>query len=163
MNLAKNKVLTWCLLGLAIALLDQFSKWLATTYLIYQQPVSLLSFFNLTLAHNTGAAFSFLGDAGGWQRWFFIGITVAIIFFLLRTLFKLSPTEKLTAFAIALVLGGAIGNLYDRVVLGYVIDFFDFHINDWHYPIFIVADSAICIGVSIWLIVSLKNRINFYG
>lgn len=157
MSLAKNKALLWCLLGLAIALLDQFGKWLATTYLGYQQPVPLLSFFNLTLAHNTGAAFSFLGDAGGWQRWFFIGITIAIVFFLLRTLFKLPSTEKLTAFAIALILGGAIGNLYDRFVLGYVIDFFDFHINNWHYPIFNIADSAICIGVAIWLLASCKK------
>lgn len=157
MNLNKTRIGLWCLVALVIVLLDQCSKWLATTHLIYQQPVSLLPFFNLTLAHNTGAAFSFLGDAGGWQRWFFVGITIAIILFLLRTLFKLSSAEKNTAFAIALIFGGAVGNLYDRIVLGYVIDFFDFHINQWHYPIFNVADSAICVGVAIWLLTSLKK------
>lgn len=110
------------------------------------------------MAHNTGAAFSFLSSAGGWQQWLFIAIGIAISVAILHSLYRLPTYEKWQACGLALILGGAIGNIYDRIAYGYVIDFFDFHINSWHYATFNVADSAICFGVVIWLLRSLKSK-----
>jgi len=104
---------------------------------------------NLTLMQNHGAAFSFLADQGGWQRWFFVVLTLVITVFLLRWLRSLPETEKGEAIAISLIIGGAVGNLIDRVQYGYVIDFLDFHAMGWHWPAFNVADSAITIGAAI--------------
>jgi signal peptidase II len=104
-------------------------------------------FFNVVRVHNSGAAFSFLASAGGWQRWFFtaIGIGAAL---LMVWLLKKHAGQKLFAFAIASILGGAVGNLIDRVLYGYVVDFLDFHWRGWHFPAFNVADSAITIGAA---------------
>ena len=143
----------WLWLGLAliIMLADQFTKTLVVGYYQLGDSTRLTSFFNLVRAHNTGAAFSFLAGAGGWQRWFFttIGIVAAVVItWLLRT----HSGQKLFAFALACILGGAIGNVIDRVMYGYVVDFLDFYYGSWHFPAFNVADSAISLGAAclIW-------------
>ena len=107
----------------------------------------MTNFFNVVRAHNTGAAFSFLAGAGGWQRWFFTGIGVVAAIFMVWML-KSHPGQKLFSFAIACILGGAIGNVIDRLLYGYVVDFLDFHWKTIHFPAFNIADSAITIGAT---------------
>ena len=125
---------------------------MATEALELYRPVEVFSWLNMTLAHNYGAAFSFLSDAGGWQRWFFIVLSSGVSLVLLVWLIRLPRQEWLTALGLALILGGAIGNLVDRVQLGYVVDFIDVFYKDWHYPAFNVADSAITCGVVLLLL-----------
>ena len=139
----------WFLLALIIVLVDQISKWAAEAYLAPYQPVPVVPLFNLTLAYNTGAAFSFLSDAGGWQRWFFILLTVAVVAVLVNWLWRMRAEERLHAASISLILGGAIGNLIDRVLHGHVIDFIDVYYGSHHWPIFNIADSAITVGVTL--------------
>ena len=136
---------TWLGLALIILLADQFTKVLITGYYQLGDSTRVLGFFNVVRAHNTGAAFSFLANAGGWQRWFFTGIGVAAALFI-TWLLRQHAGQKLFAFAMACILGGAIGNVVDRVLYGYVVDFLDFHYAGWHFPAFNVADSAISIG-----------------
>jgi signal peptidase II len=140
-------------LGLALLVLavDQATKLWAAGTLDYGMPVTVLPFFNLTLVHNTGAAFSFLADAGGWQRIFFIVVSGVVSLVLVAWLWRLPRDARLLGIALALVLGGAVGNLVDRVAYGYVIDFLDFHAAGWHWPAFNVADSAISCGVVLLL------------
>ena len=141
-------------LGLALLLLalDQATKLWAAGALDYGMPVAVLPFFNLTLVHNPGAAFSFLADAGGWQRIFFIVLSGVVSAVLVAWLWRLPREARLLGVALALVLGGAVGNLVDRVAYGYVIDFLDFHAGGWHWPAFNVADSAISCGVVLLLV-----------
>jgi signal peptidase II len=115
----------------------------------------MFSFLNFRIAHNAGAAFSFLSAATGWQMVLFIMLAVVISFFLAAWLYRLPSSEKLNAFAIALLLGGAVGNLIDRARFGYVVDFVDFHIHAWHFATFNIADAAITIGVVLLLLRSL--------
>ena len=114
--------------------------------------MEVFGWLNMTLAHNYGAAFSFLADAGGWQRWFFIALTAVVSVVLLVWLVRLPRREWVTGLGLGLILGGAIGNVADRVRLGYVVDFIDVHFRGWHYPAFNVADSAITCGVALLLI-----------
>ncbi len=137
----------WLLLSFLVVVLDQLTKLWAQSALQYHQPIPVMPMFNLTLAYNTGAAFSFLSDAGGWQRWFFIVLTLIICGIILRWIWNMRAQERLHAAALALILGGAIGNLIDRVWLGYVIDFIDIYYQRYHWPIFNIADSAITVGV----------------
>ena len=143
-------------LALTIALLivcaDQATKQLAAALLEYGIPIPIFTGFNLTLLHNTGAAFSFLHDAAGWQRWFFTGIAFVVSIGILFWLRALDPTERWGPAALALILGGAIGNLVDRVLLGYVIDFIQLYYGRWSWPAFNVADSAISIGAVMLLL-----------
>ncbi|MDT8450005.1 MAG: signal peptidase II [Wenzhouxiangellaceae bacterium] len=145
----------WLLLAAVIVALDQWTKHLAVASLELYRPVELTSWANLTLAHNTGAAFSFLADGDGWQRWFFITFASAIGILLLIWLWRLPLTARALPVALMLLLGGAVGNLIDRIRLGYVVDFVDLHYAGWHWPAFNVADSAIVIGVTLMLIESL--------
>jgi signal peptidase II len=138
-------------LALLVLALDQATKLWAAGTLDYGMPVTVLPFFNLTLVHNTGAAFSFLADAGGWQRIFFIVVSGVVSLVLAAWLWRLPRDARLLGIALALVLGGAVGNLVDRVAYGYVIDFLDFHAAGWHWPAFNVADSAISCGVVLLL------------
>jgi signal peptidase II len=137
----------WPWLGLAVVVLiiDQFTKTLILGYYQYGAATELTSFFNIVRAHNTGAAFSFLADGTGWQRWLFTGIGVAAALFIIWML-KTHAGQKLFSFAMACILGGAIGNVIDRMMHGYVVDFLDFHLGGKHFPAFNVADSAITIG-----------------
>jgi signal peptidase II len=138
-------VLPWLGLALIILILDQFTKVLITGYYQLGDSTPVTSFFNIVRAHNTGAAFSFLHDAGGWQRWFFTGIGVAAALFIVWMLRK-HAGQKLFCFAMACVLGGAIGNVIDRVLHGYVVDFLDFYWRNMHFAAFNLADAAITLG-----------------
>ncbi|EHQ56651.1 lipoprotein signal peptidase [gamma proteobacterium HIMB55] len=126
--------------------LDQYTKALASAELQYRVPVEITSWFDLMLAHNTGAAFSFLASAGGWQRWFLAGVALVVSLVVSVWLTRLKHSEQLLGIALGLVLGGGLGNLIDRVSLGYVVDFISWHYNDWYWPAFNIADSAICVG-----------------
>ena len=145
----------WLLLAALVVALDLWTKHLATANLELYRPVPVTGWMNLTLAHNTGAAFSLFADAAGWQRWFFIVVASGISVFLVIWLWRLPLSARLLPAALMLILGGAIGNLVDRVRLGYVVDFIDLHYNNWHWPAFNLADSAIVIGVTLMLVESL--------
>ena len=142
----------WLLVSVAVIALDLYTKQLASSALVLYRPHEVFSWLNMTLAHNYGAAFSFLSSAGGWQRWFFITLASVVSLVLLVWLIRLPRREWLTGLGLALVLGGAVGNLVDRVRLGYVVDFIDVHFRGWHYPAFNVADSAITCGVALLII-----------
>ena len=150
----RNGVLAWpwFLLAAFVVLLDQYTKGLASSELAYARPVEIFSWFNLTLQHNTGAAFSFLSDAGGWQRWFFTLIAVVISIGLVVWLVVAERDDRLLALSLGLILGGAIGNLWDRVALGYVVDFISVHYGGWYFPAFNIADSAITVGAGCMLL-----------
>ncbi len=137
----------WPWLAWAVLLLvaDQFTKTLILGYYRLGDATYVTSFFNIVRAHNTGAAFSFLADAGGWQRWVFTGIGVAAALFIVWQL-RAHPGQKLFCFALSSILGGAIGNVVDRMMHGYVVDFLDVHARGWHFPAFNLADSAITVG-----------------
>lgn len=138
-------LLPWLGLALILLIADQFTKVLILGYYRLGDSTYVTSFFNVVRAHNTGAAFSFLASASGWQRWFFTGIGVAATLFILWML-KSHAGQKLFSFALACILGGALGNVIDRLLHGYVVDFLDFHYGGWHFPAFNVADSAITVG-----------------
>ncbi len=142
----------WLAVTALVILFDWHTKALASEALELYRPVEVFSWLNMTLAHNYGAAFSFLSDAGGWQRWFFIVLSSGVSLVLLVWLLRLPRQEWVTGLGLALILGGAIGNLVDRVQLGYVVDFIDVYYRSWHYPAFNVADSAITCGVVLLLI-----------
>ena len=144
--------LKWLMLSFIVLILDQVSKWLVISNMKLYESIQLLPGFNLTYVHNTGAAFSFLSDAGGWQRWLFALIALAISAVLTVWLLRLKSQETLLAISISLILGGAVGNLVDRIAYGYVIDFLDVYYQQWHWPAFNIADSAICIGVALMLL-----------
>lgn len=135
-----------------VIIADQLTKYLAVANLQFHIPVYVMPSFNWFLAHNTGAAFSFLQDAGGWQRWFFIGLAVVVSVVLLVWLRSLKAQQTWERVALALILGGALGNLIDRVHLGYVVDFIQVYYANYYWPSFNVADSAICVGAGmlIW-------------
>ncbi len=145
----------WYGLALLVVVLDQVSKEVASASLDYARPVVVTSFFNWTLLHNTGAAFSFLSDAGGWQRWFFILISAAISLVILVWMARLPAVARRQLVALALVLGGALGNLWDRMAHGFVVDFIQLHYGGYYWPAFNIADSAICVGAAILIIDSL--------
>jgi len=153
-------MLQWLWLSVFVITVDLFSKFLASTQLDYALSVPVLPFFNLTLLHNTGAAFSFLADASGWQRWFFAALAVAVSVMLILWLIRLKPSEKWIACALSLVLGGALGNLYDRIVHGYVVDFLHFYYDSYHFPAFNIADSAITVGAIMIAVDILRQHQN---
>ena len=138
-------MLPWLGLALLILIADQFTKVLILGYYRLGDATYITSFFNIVRAHNAGAAFSFLANAGGWQRWLFTGVGIAAAIFIIWML-KSHPGQKLFSVALAGILGGAIGNVIDRTLYGYVVDFLDFHYAGWHFPAFNIADSAISIG-----------------
>lgn len=157
MEKAPASNLKWLWLALLVIAVDLGTKALASSMLSYGDPVPILPVFNLTLLHNTGAAFSFLAEADGWQRWFFVALALAVSVVLIGWLRKLERHETWTAVAIALILGGALGNVYDRVVHGYVVDFLHFYWHDWHFPAFNLADTAITIGAGIMILDMFRN------
>lgn len=138
----------WLGIAALIIVLDHLSKWWVSATLDYQQFIPVWPFFSLVRVHNEGAAFSFLADAGGWQRWFFIGIGAVATVIIVRLL-KTHARQPRMAFALALLLGGALGNVIDRVVLGYVVDFLYFHYRSFAWPAFNIADSAISVGAAL--------------
>jgi signal peptidase II len=147
-------MLKWLWLSLLAVILDQASKLAIAGSMQLYESIEIVPFFKLTYVHNTGAAFSFLSEAGGWQRWFFAGLALAISAVIAVWLARLKKHETLLAVALALVLGGAVGNLIDRLAYGYVIDFLDVYYDTWHWPAFNIADSAITLGVMLMLLES---------
>jgi signal peptidase II len=145
----RNTTSLWVWLGLALVVLlaDQFTKVLIVSSYPLGEGFAVTSFFNIVRVHNEGAAFSFLASAGGWQRWFFTGLGVVAAAVMVWML-KKHPGQKLFGFAIACILGGAIGNVIDRVLYGYVVDFLDFHHAGIHFPAFNLADSGITLGAA---------------
>lgn len=142
----------WLLLSALVIVLDWETKRWASESLQLYRPQEVFSWLNMTLAHNYGAAFSFLSDAGGWQRWLFSVLAGVVSLVLIVWLIRLPRAEWLTGVSLSLIIGGAIGNLIDRIRLGYVVDFIDVFYRDWHYPAFNVADSAITVGVVLLLL-----------
>ena len=149
----------WLVISAIVVALDLYSKHLIQGMFAYGDHLTVNSFFDLVRYHNTGAAFSFLADAGGWQKLFFSvvsSIAITVIIYLLNKHAK----QKLFCIGLALVLGGAIGNLYDRLTLGYVVDFLYFHYENFYWPAFNVADSAICVGVALLFLDGFKKPQN---
>ena len=145
------------ILALVVLVLDIATKRWVESVLFHGQQIPLTGFFNLVLTYNAGAAFSFLSDASGWQRWFFSAIAAgasALIIYLLRK----HAAEKMFCIALSLILGGALGNLWDRITLGHVVDFLDFYISNYHWPAFNVADSAIFLGAMLLILDSFRRK-----
>jgi signal peptidase II len=151
-------MLKWCWISGLVLMLDQFSKWLANSALALGESIVLMPMVAITKAYNYGAAFSFLGSASGWQRWFFIVLAVVVSSVLLVWLARLAQHERGTALALSLILGGAVGNLIDRVLYGYVIDFIDVYYHAWHWPTFNIADSAITLGAGLLILDALVGN-----
>ena len=146
----------WCSLVVVVA--DQSTKFAAVEWLDPASSVELIPTLDLVLAYNTGAAFSLLSTAGGWQRWLFIGLALVICVFIVHWLRDLPRDARGTPLALSLILGGAAGNLIDRVHVGAVVDFIDFHVGDWHWPAFNMADSAICVGAALLVLDTFRRK-----
>ncbi len=150
-------IFRWLGISAMVIALDLYTKHLIQQAFQYEEHLTLTSYFDLVRYHNQGAAFSFLSNAGGWQQVFFSLVAVIAAAVIVRLLIR-HRHQSLFCFGLALVLGGALGNLYDRLTLGYVVDFLFFHYQAWYWPAFNVADSAICCGVALLLLDSFKNK-----
>lgn len=148
----RKELIIWYAISVVVILLDQVTKYAADNMLDYGRPVEILPVFDLTLLYNKGAAFSFLSDAGGWQRWFFLTISSVVSCVLVVWIYRLPSSQKLLALSLSLILGGAIGNLIDRAYFGHVIDFISVHYDNHYFPAFNIADSAITVGAALMLI-----------
>ena len=150
----------WRLLWLSalVVLFDQWTKTVASSHLALYIPQKVTSFFNLTLMHNEGVAFSILANQSGWQRYFIAVVASLIVIWLLYWLYQNKSSQRLQNTALVLVIGGAIGNIWDRIVLGYVVDFIELHYQQYYWPAFNLADSAICLGAVLLIIDAIKNR-----
>jgi len=146
-----RKLAGWLSISLLVVVLDQFTKWIVTSNLAINDHIPVWPVFSWVRWHNEGAAFSMLNDAGGWQRWFFVALAVGFTVFIIYELRRLPVSEKFMAFVYALILGGALGNLVDRLLLGHVVDFILVHYQDWYFPAFNVADIALSCGAALWI------------
>ncbi|MBI5451183.1 MAG: signal peptidase II [Gammaproteobacteria bacterium] len=144
--------LRWLWVSVLVIVLDQLSKYLATHSLELYQSVHVMPMFDLTLTYNAGAAFSFLSSASGWQRWFFIALALAVGTLIVVWLRRTPASERRAGLGLALILGGALGNVWDRIIHGRVIDFIDVYYAQWHWPVFNLADSAISLGAVLLVI-----------
>lgn len=160
MSLFKTSGLRWIWLAVLIFVLDIAIKFVVIGNMGYgwANRIEILPFFNLLYVHNYGAAFSFLGDQDGWQRWFFTAIAVGVCTMLLVWMKQLPAREKWNNIAYSLIIGGALGNVFDRVVHGYVIDYLDFYWGSYHWPAFNLADAAICIGAGMVILDGFLNN-----
>ena len=148
-------ILRWYILSAFVVLADQLTKNIVTENFLYGENLNVFSGVNLILIHNAGAAFSFLSDAGGWQRWLFLLISLIVSIILAAWLYRLKKTQFFMPLSLSLILGGAIGNLIDRIFLGYIIDFIDIFYKSYHWPVFNIADASITLGVAIFIINNL--------
>lgn len=146
----------WLCIAAILIILDQITKIAITSTFVYGESMPITSFFNLVLVYNKGAAFSFLASETGWQRHFFTVVGLGASAFIIYLL-KKNPGQRLLSWALTLILGGAIGNVIDRVLYGHVIDFLDVYIGNWHWPAFNIADSAICIGAVLFVYDELRR------
>lgn len=156
MSAASPKV-KWLWISLLVVVLDQASKQFAEAQLTPHQAVNLMPYFDWYLTYNTGAAFSFLADAGGWQRWFFTLVAIVISVIIVQWIRKLPQDETVTAISLSLILGGAIGNLIDRLYLGHVIDYIQVWLGSYPWPAFNIADAAISVGAVMLLLSSFSG------
>ncbi|WP_455204808.1 signal peptidase II [Kaarinaea lacus] len=157
-NERKAPMLKWLWVSGLVIILDLVTKAMASEYLLLHQPVNLFPGFNFTLMHNTGAAFSFLSEATGWQRWFFSIVAIVVSAVIVVWLMKLQKGQTWLAIALAMILGGALGNVWDRLTLGYVVDFIDVYVQTAHWPAFNIADSAISVGAVILIYDSFRGQ-----
>lgn len=153
---ASSNLLPWLGIALLVIVLDQFSKTLIIGNFQLHDSRHVTSFFNLVRVHNSGAAFSFLAGASGWQRWFFVGLGITASFFIVWLL-RSHPGQRLFAWSLALILGGALGNVLDRLLHGYVVDFIQLHAGGWYFPSFNVADSAISVGAVLLIVDEIRR------
>lgn len=153
-----TSLVPWLGIATVVILLDQVSKITVAKTFAYGQVKAITSFFNLTLVYNKGAAFSFLASESGWQRYLFTGLGIVAALAIVVML-KRHAGQRMFCWALALILGGAIGNVIDRLLYGHVIDFLDFYVPGWHFPAFNVADSAICVGAALFIVDELR-RVN---
>ena len=156
----KQSGLRWLWLAAVVFILDMLTKQWVMNSMEYgwENRIEILPFFNLLYVHNHGAAFSFLSDAGGWQRWFFTAIAIGVSGLLMFWMRQASASQKLLNSAYALIVGGALGNLWDRLMHGYVIDFLDFYYGNYHWPAFNIADIAICVGAALIILESFVGK-----
>jgi len=149
----------WLWISVFVIMLDQCSKYLVLQHVLYDNPIRVFPFLNVMLRFNTGAAFSFLESANGWQVFVLAGISIVISLCLIVWVFRLTWCEWILAMPLCLILGGALGNLIDRLRFGYVVDFIDFHVGGWHFATFNIADSAVSIGATVLVIRLLYESI----
>ena len=153
----RSPQLKWLWISLLIIALDQVTKQFAEAQLTLHQPVNLFPYFDWYLTYNTGAAFSFLAGAGGWQRWFFTIIAIVVSIVIVQWVRKLTHAETLTGLSLSLILGGAVGNVIDRVLFGHVIDYIQVWLGSYPFPAFNLADSAISVGAVLLILSSFTN------
>ncbi len=151
-------LMLWLGIAIVVVLLDQVTKITMTRLLAYGQVEAVNAYLNLVMVYNKGAAFSFLSDQSGWQRYFFSALAAVVSVVIVWMLYR-NPAQRMFCWSLSLILGGAVGNLIDRLVYGHVIDFIDFHVQHWHWPAFNVADSAITIGAALFVLDELR-RVN---
>ena len=147
-----DRNMNWLWLSAVVVVLDQITKYIAESKLDFRVPVDIFPSLNMTLVYNRGAAFSFLSDAGGWQRWFFMTLSAVVSIALIYWLRNVEKDRIFLSAGLALVLGGAVGNLIDRSLYGHVIDFIDVYYQNWHFPAFNIADSAISLGAGLLIV-----------
>ena len=145
----------WLIFSSAIVILDQITKFFAVQFLVLHEPKYIYDGLNFTLMYNTGAAFSFLSDAGGWQRWFFIGVSCVVSILIIIWMYNTLTKSRCLLFALSFILGGALGNLWDRLTLGYVVDFIEVYYENFYWPAFNIADSSITIGAVLLILDTL--------
>jgi signal peptidase II len=150
------KPIAWFVLAALTLGLDQLTKLAVVNTMTLGQSIALTDFLNLVYVLNSGAAFSFLADAGGWQKWFFTGLALLVVL-LLGWMITRAPRQKIFATGASLIIGGAIGNVIDRLTIGAVVDFIDFYWRSWHWPAFNLADSAICLGAFLLIVDELRR------
>ncbi len=149
------QIVRWYVVAIFVLIVDQLTKYAITQNFLYGEYSNIFPGLGFTLVHNTGAAFSFLSDAGGWQRWLFLIISLVVSIVLMVWLYRLKASQFFLSISLALILGGALGNLYDRIFLGYIIDFIDFYYNLHHWPAFNIADASITLGAIFLIFESL--------
>lgn len=152
--LQKSNGLIWLIVTVIVFFIDIISKFVIHNTFYYGESIRLCDFFAITYARNTGAAFSILEG----QRWFLALVAIVISVFIIYMLYKNGRNKRLENFSLAMILGGALGNLFDRIYHGFVVDFFDVNFGNWHYPTFNIADCAICVGIFLFILSSYKNR-----
>lgn len=150
--------LHWLWITIAIFAMDRITKSLALHYLTVYEPYPVMRFFNFTLVFNKGAAFSFLHSASGWQMWFFGILSIVVSVGILIWLKRLSYQQRWLSISLTLILGGALGNLFDRIYYGHVIDFIDWYVSYYHWPVFNIADSAVCVGAVMLFLDTMMGR-----
>lgn len=153
-----RKNLLWLLLSVAVIALDQFTKYLVLNHLNFGQPVVIFPWLNMLLDYNTGASFGFLNQAGGWQSGFFATVALVVSLIIFIWLYRLPANQAWTAAGLSFVLGGALGNLIDRIRFGHVIDFISVHFGNWHFAVFNIADSAITVGAILMILSVLLKK-----